>query len=61
MVAFPLFLASHSTLSWADTAGVLAWIAGIPGLVFGYISLVMYVPLGPRRAPGRSGRPGVPG
>jgi hypothetical protein len=25
---------------------VLAWIAGIPGLVFGYISLVMYVPLG---------------
>jgi cardiolipin synthase (CMP-forming) len=46
MVAFPLFLASHSTLGWADTAEVLAWIAGIPGLVFGYISLVMYVPLG---------------
>jgi cardiolipin synthase len=48
MVAFPLFLASHSTLSWADTAGTLAWIAGIPGLVFSYISLVMYVPLGMR-------------
>ena len=46
MVAFPLFLASHSTLGWADTAEVVAWIAGIPGLVFGYISLVMYVPLG---------------
>jgi cardiolipin synthase (CMP-forming) len=46
MVAFPLFLASHSTLGWADTAGTLAWIAGIPGLVFSYISLVMYVPLG---------------
>ena len=30
MIAFPLFLASHSDLSWADTAGVLAWIAGIP-------------------------------
>jgi cardiolipin synthase (CMP-forming) len=46
MVAFPLFLASHSTLSWAEAAGTLAWIAGIPGLVFSYISLVMYVPLG---------------
>src|SRR5688572_10837974 len=46
MVAFPLFLASHSTLGWAETAGTLAWIAGIPGLVFSYISLVMYVPLG---------------
>src|SRR3954464_455743 len=42
MVAFPLFLASHSTLGWADTAEVLAWIAAVPGLVFSYISLFMY-------------------
>ena len=61
MVAFPLFLASHSTLGWADTAEVLAWIAGIPGLVFGYISLVMYVPLGPRRRSGPVGPTGPPG
>jgi cardiolipin synthase len=46
MVAFPLFLASHSTLGWADTAEVMAWIAAVPGLVFAYISLFMYVPLG---------------
>lgn len=45
MVAFPLFLTSHSTASWADLAGNLAWVATIPGLVFGYIALVTYVPL----------------
>ena len=27
MIAFPLFLASESTVGWADTAGTLAWIA----------------------------------
>ena len=31
MISFPLFLASHSTLGWADTARVLAWVAGSPG------------------------------
>ena len=45
MVAFPLFLASHSTLAIADTLGALAWVATIPGLVFGYWALVTYVPL----------------
>jgi cardiolipin synthase len=44
MVAFPLFLTSHSTAPWADLAGNLAWIAAIPGLVFGYIALFGYVP-----------------
>ncbi len=48
MVAFPLFLASHSTLGWRDTAEVLAWVAAGPGLVFSYISLILYVPLGIR-------------
>jgi cardiolipin synthase len=46
MVAFPLFLASESTLGWADTAGVLAWVAGIPGLVFSYVAWALYLPLG---------------
>lgn len=46
MVAFPLFLAADSTLGWRDTAEVLAWVAGIPALIFSYWSLVLYVPLG---------------
>ncbi|MBX3286193.1 MAG: CDP-alcohol phosphatidyltransferase family protein [Acidimicrobiales bacterium] len=45
MVAFPLFLASESTLSWAPTAHVLAWVAAVPGLVFSYVSWAMYLPI----------------
>ncbi|HKY67285.1 MAG TPA: CDP-alcohol phosphatidyltransferase family protein [Acidimicrobiales bacterium] len=57
MVAFPLFLASHSDLSWADAAGVLAWVAGIPGLVLSLYSAVLYVPLARRAlAEGRAER-----
>ena len=57
MFAFPLFLASHSDLSWADTAGVLAWVAGIPGLVLSLYSAVLYVPLARRAlAEGRADR-----
>jgi len=48
MIAFPLFLASHSTLSWADAAGVLAWVAGIPGLVFSLYAAALYVPIARR-------------
>src|SRR4029453_11685803 len=48
MVAFPLFLASHSDLSWADTAGVLAWIAGIPGLALSLYAAVLYIPIARR-------------
>ena len=48
MVAFPLFLASHSTLGWADTAGVLAWMAGIPGLALSLYSAALYVPIARR-------------
>jgi cardiolipin synthase len=60
MFAFPFFLASHSTFGWRDTAEVLAWVTGIPGLVFSYWSAVLYVPIG-RRAlrEGRAGAPGV--
>ncbi|HEY3143077.1 MAG TPA: CDP-alcohol phosphatidyltransferase family protein, partial [Acidimicrobiales bacterium] len=32
MVAFPLFLAANSDLSWAGVADEMAWAAGIPGL-----------------------------
>jgi cardiolipin synthase (CMP-forming) len=57
MVAFPLFLTSHSTANWRHSAGQLAWVAAIPGLVFGLYALVLYAPLA-RRAlrQGRSDR-----
>lgn len=45
LIAFPLFLAGASDLSWASTAEVLAYVAGIPGLIYGYLSLAQYVPL----------------
>ena len=45
MASFPLFLASASTLSWADVARVLAWIVVVPGLVLSYVSAAAYVPL----------------
>jgi cardiolipin synthase len=48
MIAFPLFLASHSDLSWADAAGVLAWIAGIPALALSLYAAVLYVPIARR-------------
>ena len=48
MMAFPLFLAGESDLSWAAQAHVAAWITGIPGLVLSYVSWAMYAPLGVR-------------
>lgn len=48
MFAFPLFLASESTIGWADTARVVAWVTGIPGLVFSYVAWGLYLPLGLR-------------
>ena len=45
LIAFPLFLAGESDLSWASTAEVLAYVAGIPGLIYSYLSLAEYVPL----------------
>lgn len=60
MLAFPLFLASESTLGWADTAEVLAWITGIPGLLLSWCAAALYVPMARRalregRAPGGDG------
>lgn len=45
MVAFPMFLASASTVSWRDVAEVLAYVAGIPGLVLSWYSAATYVPI----------------
>ena len=57
MVAFPLFLTSHSTANWHRLAGDLAWVATIPGLAFGLYALVLYVPMAKRAlAEGRSAR-----
>jgi cardiolipin synthase (CMP-forming) len=57
MVAFPLFLAGESTVGWADTAEVLAWVAGIPGLALSLYAAALYVPLARRAlAEGRADR-----
>jgi len=45
MMAFPLFLASHSTLGWHRGGGTAAWILGIPGLALAWYSAALYVPL----------------
>jgi cardiolipin synthase (CMP-forming) len=48
MMAFPLFLGSHGDIGWEDTAEVLAWVTGIPGLVLSYYAAALYVPIGLR-------------
>jgi cardiolipin synthase len=45
MFAFPLFLASHSTIGWHDLARVLAWCCAIPGLIVSYYAAFTYIPL----------------
>lgn len=57
MFALPLFLASSGDLARADQVRFVAWGFTVPGLVFGYIALGLYVPIALRalRA-GRSGR-----
>lgn len=56
MMAFPLFLASHSTLGWHDGARTAAWILGIPGLALCWYSAALYVPIA-RRALAERGAP----
>ena len=48
MIAFPLFLASHSTLGWHEGGGTAAWAFGIPGLVLCWYSAALYVPIARR-------------
>jgi cardiolipin synthase len=58
MMAFPSFLGSHSSLSYADALGVLAWCTAIPGLVLSYLAALMYIPLGRKAlAEGRAATP----
>jgi cardiolipin synthase len=45
MFAFPLFLGSHSTVSYSSVCSVLAWVAAVPGLVLSYYALLLYVPI----------------
>jgi cardiolipin synthase len=45
MCAFPLFLAGHSNVGWHHTALVLGWVAAGVGLVLGWISILVYIPL----------------
>ncbi len=45
MVAFPLFLTSHSTAGWADLAGTLAWVVVLPGLVLAWYAAITYIPM----------------
>lgn len=45
MFSYPLFLASHADVFWADQARVLAWLCGIPGLGYAIVSAVGYVPV----------------
>jgi cardiolipin synthase (CMP-forming) len=57
MVAFPLFLAAESEVSWAEYADEMAWIAGIPGLALSLYAAATYVPLARRAlAEGRAAR-----
>lgn len=48
MIAFPLFLASHSTLGWHEGGRTAAWIFGVPGLVLAWYSAALYVPIARR-------------
>jgi cardiolipin synthase len=48
MIAFPLFLASESTVGWHEAAGTVAVLVGIPGLVLSWYSAALYVPLARR-------------
>jgi len=57
MMAFPLFLASHSDLWWHEFAGFAAWCTGIPGLVLSLYTAALYVPLARKAlAEGRASR-----
>jgi cardiolipin synthase len=62
MFAFPLFLGSHSTVSYAGFCGFAAWCFGIPGLVLSWYAALLYIPIArdALRA-GRAARTGDPG
>src|SRR6185503_5008226 len=45
MFAFPLFLGSHSTVSYSSVCGFLAWVAVGPGIALSYYALFLYIPI----------------
>jgi cardiolipin synthase len=45
MVAFPLFLVSHTEVFWADAAEIVAWVVGVPSLIHHYFAAWGYIPL----------------
>lgn len=45
MCAFPLFLAGNSSVGWHHLALVTAWVAAVIGLVLGWVSVLVYIPL----------------
>lgn len=57
MCALPLFLVGGSDVSWHQTATTLAWIAGVAGLVLGWIALAIYAGAARRALRGRHRRP----
>jgi cardiolipin synthase len=48
MWAFPLWLAGHSTLSYAPLVAALGWCFALPGLLLSYYAAARYVPLARR-------------
>jgi cardiolipin synthase len=59
MMAFPSFLGSHSSLSYAFVLGWIAWVCAPVGLILSYFAAALYVPLGRRAlAEGRASRGG---
>lgn len=46
MFVFPLFLASHSTLGWHESARWMAWACAVPALICSYVAWALYLPLG---------------
>ncbi len=45
MVAFPLFLVSHTEVFWAEGAEIVAWVVGVPSLVLHYFAAWGYIPI----------------
>jgi cardiolipin synthase (CMP-forming) len=56
MFAFPMFLGSHSTLSYASILEWLAWVFAVPGVIYSWYSLVFqYWPAARRGLGGSEG------
>ena len=45
MFAFPLFLGSHSTVSYAGFLGFAAWCFAIPGVILSWYAALLYIPI----------------